>query len=75
MKRDSRKQPWPILAVIALIPFAGSSIAVAESSDEGTDAAQVDEIIVRATHGHNKDARIQKLNGRSSCDARRPEFV
>ncbi len=58
MKRDSRKQAWPVLAIIAAMPFAGSSIAVAESSDEGTDAAQLDEIIVRATR---MDKRIDEI--------------
>jgi len=58
MKRDSRKQAWPVLAVIAAMPFAGSSIAVAEPSDRGTDAAQLDEIIVRATR---MDKRIDEI--------------
>ena len=58
MKRDSRYLAWLGLTFIAAMPFAGSSIAVAESSDRGTDVAQLDEIIVRATR---MDKRIDEI--------------
>jgi len=49
MKRDSRYLAWLGLTFIAAMSFAGSGIAVADASDQGTDATKLDEIIVRAT--------------------------
>jgi len=58
MKRESRYQAWLGLTFIAAMPFASGGIAVADTSDRGTEAARLDEIIVRATR---MDKRINEI--------------
>ncbi len=49
MKRDSSYRAWLGLTFVAAMPFAVGGIAVAASSGQGSDATQLDEIIVHAT--------------------------
>ncbi len=58
LKRDNCFLAWPGLAVIAVILFAGSGIAVADSSYQDPDATQLDEIVVHATR---MDKRIDEV--------------